>query len=59
MISSSTSVPSTLVCCAHWSSCDSHGFTWPDGADTTSYILPLYHYVKNVNRTEEGGYYGK
>eukprot|EP00903_Cladosiphon_okamuranus_P016615 g15327.t1 len=35
-----------------------HGFVWPDGADAASYILPLYHYVKNVGRTTEGGYYG-
>lgn len=37
----------------------SHGFAWGDGADTTSNILPLYHYVKNFGRTEEGGFYGK
>eukprot|EP00752_Nemacystus_decipiens_P012630 g11186.t1 len=35
-----------------------HGFAWPDGADTTGNILPLYHFVKNFGRTEEGGYYG-
>ena len=38
----------------------SHGFAWEDGADVDAYILPLYHYVKNVNRTDDGGgYYGK
>ncbi|CAN0038717.1 unnamed protein product [Hapterophycus canaliculatus] len=35
-----------------------HGFAWEDGADVKTYILPLYHYLKNVNRTEDGGYYG-
>ncbi|CBJ26856.1 conserved unknown protein [Ectocarpus siliculosus] len=35
-----------------------HGFAWADGADIDSHILPLYHYVTNVNRTDEGGYYG-
>ncbi|CAB1102459.1 unnamed protein product [Ectocarpus sp. CCAP 1310/34] len=35
-----------------------HGFAWADGADIDSHILPLYHYVTNVNRTDDGGYYG-
>ncbi|CAM9859661.1 unnamed protein product [Pylaiella littoralis] len=35
-----------------------HGFAWADGADIASHILPLYYYVKNVNRTDDGGYYG-
>ncbi|CAM9556356.1 unnamed protein product [Ectocarpus fasciculatus] len=35
-----------------------HGFAWEAGADVYSHILPLYHYVKNVGRTDEGGYYG-
>eukprot|EP00752_Nemacystus_decipiens_P012631 g11187.t1 len=37
-----------------------HGFAWEDGADVDAVILPLYYYVKNVNRTEDGGgYHGK
>ncbi|CAN0085600.1 unnamed protein product [Ectocarpus sp. 8 AP-2014] len=35
-----------------------HGFAWADDADIDSHILPLYHYVTNVNRTDDGGYYG-
>lgn len=38
---------------------DSHGFAWAEGTDVDTHILPLYHYVKNVGRTEEGGFYGK
>lgn len=37
----------------------SHGFGWSDGADAASNILPLYNYVKNFGRTDDGGYYGK
>eukprot|EP00903_Cladosiphon_okamuranus_P015443 g14263.t1 len=32
-----------------------HGFAWDEGADFTSYILPLYHYVRNVGG---GGFSG-
>ncbi|CAM9616366.1 unnamed protein product [Scytosiphon promiscuus] len=35
-----------------------HGFAWADDADMETQILPLYYYVTNVNRTEDGGYYG-
>ncbi|CAN0210094.1 unnamed protein product [Ectocarpus sp. 8 AP-2014] len=36
-----------------------HGFAWAEGTDVNNHILPLYHYVKNIGRTEEeGGYYG-
>eukprot|EP00903_Cladosiphon_okamuranus_P018127 g16682.t1 len=35
-----------------------HGFAWAEGADVDSHILPLYHYVKNVNRTDDGGVEG-
>lgn len=38
---------------------DGHGFAWADDADVETHILPLYHYVRNVNRTDDGGYYGK
>ncbi|CAB1119358.1 unnamed protein product [Ectocarpus sp. CCAP 1310/34] len=38
-----------FVCC--------HGFAWAEGADVDTHILPLYHYVKNVGRTEEAGFY--
>ncbi|CAN0451299.1 unnamed protein product [Pylaiella littoralis] len=31
---------------------------WPDGADVASHILPLYNYVTNIDRTDDGGYYG-
>lgn len=37
----------------------SHGFAWEAGSDVNTHILPLYHYVRNVNHTETGGYYGK
>ncbi|CAM9859592.1 unnamed protein product [Pylaiella littoralis] len=35
-----------------------HGFAWEDAADMDTHVLPLYHYVKNINRTDDGGYYG-
>lgn len=37
----------------------SHGFAWEEGSDVNTHILPLYHFVRNVNKTESGGYYGK
>eukprot|EP00752_Nemacystus_decipiens_P013910 g12347.t1 len=35
-----------------------HGFAWEEGADVDTHILPLFHFVRNVNKTESGGYYG-
>lgn len=37
----------------------SHGFAWEAGSDVNTHVLPLYHYVRNVNNTDDGGYYGK
>lgn len=45
--------------CSRTHAKNSHGFAWEEGADVGAHILPLLHYVKNVNRTDDGGYYGK
>ena len=36
-----------------------HGFGWPEDADYTSHILPLYFFVRNFDHYQSRGYYGK